>query len=220
MFPTEPDSTSGDPSACSDGRYLVFDHRTRAGKGSRNIWRADAGGGNLKQLSTGKLDQWPVCSPDARWVYYLSGSSEIMRVPIDGGAPRKITEVPANSLFDISPDGSTVAFLTVEHAGDHEVKMALVQTETGKVRKLLKFEKDGAQLINYAPDGKALVFSARENGVDNLWQQPVDGSPGKKLTSFKSEYIYDFHWSFDGSKLALVQGHSDSDVVLMHEQRP
>ncbi len=54
---------------------------------------------------------------------------------------------------------------------------------------------------------RAVRFSAtekrssipRENGVDNLWLQPLDGSKGKQITEFSSEHIYDFHWSFDGS---------------------
>jgi hypothetical protein len=54
--------------------------------------------------------------------------------------------------------------------------------------------------------------------VDNLWQQPLDGSSGRQITNFNSERIYDFHWSFDGKQLALVRGHTDSDVVLIKDQ--
>lgn len=60
---------------------------------------------------------------------------------------------------------------------------------------------------------------ARENGVDNLWSQPVDGSPGKWLTFFKTEQLGDFLWSRDGTKLALVRGHADSDIVVLRDQR-
>ena len=74
-------------------------------------------------------------------------------------------------------------------------------------------------LIRFSRDGKGVVYAVRENGIDNLWQQPLDGSAGKQLTSFKSEHIFDFHWSSDGSKLALVRGHNDSDVVLIRNQR-
>jgi serine/threonine protein kinase/Tol biopolymer transport system component len=218
VFPTEPDSTSGDPSACSDGRYLVFDHHMRAAHGSRNIWRADASGGNLKQLSNAKLAAWPVCSPDGRWVYYLDlTTGHVMRVPIDGGASQQVTDLAAGQ-FGISADGSTLAFATIDHAHGHEEKLAVVEADTGKVRTLLKCDKTALELIRYTPDGRALAYVFREKGVENLWQQPLDGSPGKQLTSFKSEHIYDFHWSFDGSKLALVQGHTDSDVVLVREQ--
>jgi sugar lactone lactonase YvrE len=219
VFPTEPDSTSGDPSACSDGRYLVFDHHMRPANGSRNIWRADASGGNLKQLSNGKLAAYPVCSPDGRWVYYLDlTTGHVMRVPIDGGASQQVSDLPARQ-FDISPDGSTLAFATIDHANGHEEKLAVVEADTGKVRTLLKCDKTTFELIRYTPDGKALVYVFREKGVENLWQQPLDGSPGRQLTSFKSEHIYDFHWSFDGSRLALVQGHTDSDVVLVRDAK-
>jgi hypothetical protein len=51
----------------------------------------------------------------------------------------------------------------------------------------------------------------------SLWLQPLDGSHGKEITNFKSELIMDFKWSFDGSKLALTRGHTDSDVVLIRE---
>ncbi len=65
-----------------------------------------------------------------------------------------------------------------------------------------------------------MVYPARENGVDNLWLQPIDGSKGRQLTNFSSERIYDFHWSFDGEQLAMVRGHTDADVVLIRDARP
>ena len=39
-------------------------------------------------------------------------------------------------------------------------------------------------------------------------------------TNFKSEQIKDFHWSFDGSKIGLLRGYADSDVVLVQESKP
>jgi len=53
-----------------------------------------------------------------------------------------------------------------------------------------------------------------------IWLQPLDGTPGKQITNFKAEHIADFHWSFDGSKLGIVRGHTDSDVVLLQESKP
>ena len=71
----------------------------------------------------------------------------------------------------------------------------------------------------FTRDGKAMVYPIRENGVDNLWLQPLDGSPGKQITSFNAERIGDFHWSFDGKRLAIVRGHTDSDVVLIRDSK-
>ncbi len=89
-------------------------------------------------------------------------------------------------------------------------------TDAGAVPKLVPFQRPRATgFIRFSRDGKSLIYTTRENGVDNLLQQPLDGSAGKALTAFKAEHIWDFHWSPDGSKLAMVRGHTDSDVVLM-----
>jgi Tol biopolymer transport system component len=72
-------------------------------------------------------------------------------------------------------------------------------------------------LLRFARDGKSVVYPVRENGVDNLWLQPLDGSKGRQITDFTSEHIYDFRWSFDGKQLAMVRGHTDADVVLIRQ---
>ena len=65
-----------------------------------------------------------------------------------------------------------------------------------------------------------MVYALADQDSENLWLQTLDGSPGKQITNFKSEQIMDFHWSFDGSKLGMVRGHTDSDVVLLEESKP
>ena len=220
-FATQADSVEGDPWECSDGRTIVFVASRIGGKGGQNVWRADESGGNLKQLSNGKQDNYPVCSPDSRWVYYMDNSAgHIMKVSIDGGAAEKVTDTTPNGLFDISPDGGTVAFAVIDHANGHEQKLVLLDASTGNVRSQTKFQRERfGFFIRFSRDGKSVVYTVRENGVDNLWTQPLDGSAGKYLTSFKAEHIWDFHWSPDGSKLAMVRGHDDSDVVLMRDMQ-
>jgi eukaryotic-like serine/threonine-protein kinase len=73
-------------------------------------------------------------------------------------------------------------------------------TQTGK-----------ATLVAISPDGKYLL-----NVMDD-WLQNLDGSPGKQLTDFKSEFVRDFDYSVDGKQLAIIRGHRESDVVLLRE---
>ncbi len=221
-FATEMNSVTGDPWECADGRYTVFVLAAIGGKGGQNVWRADASGGNLKQLSHGKQDNYAVCSPDSRWVYYMDNSvGKIMKVSIDGGMSEKVNDVAPAGLFDISGDGSMAAFGTIDHANGHEQKLVLLDLTTGQVKKEMKFERERmGSFIRFSHDSKSVTYPVRENGVDNLWLQPLDGSPGKQLTSFKVEHIWDYHWSPDGSKLAMVRGHTDSDVVLMRDMQP
>jgi len=220
-FATETGSINGDPWECSDGKYLVFLLSVIGGKGGQNIWRADASGGNLKHLSSGQQDNFPVCSPDSQWIYYMDDNAGgIMKVPIDGGAAERVTAQTLDGTFDISPDGAVAVFGIIDHANGHEDKLVLLDLATRQVRRSMKFERERAGVfIRFSRDGKSVVYPIRENGVDNLWQQPLDGSAGKQLTSFKAEHIWDYHWSPDGSKLALVRGHTDSDVVLIRDMQ-
>ena len=171
----------------------------------------------------GKRDHHSVCSADSRWVYYIEQKDEgkLARTPIDGGASQTMSELPISfdGAFDLSSDGKLAAFATLEHSGEHKEKLALVATDSGPA-KLVDFERPRFGLLRFSHDGKAVVYPTRENGVDNLWAQAIDGSKGKQITDFTSEHIYDFHWSFDGKQLAMGRGHTDSDVVLIRDMRP
>ena len=220
---TQQDGGAGAPSACADGRYVAFGLGGHGGGIHLNIWRMDAGGGNLTQLSDGKRDQYPVCSPDGKWVYYsdLTNGAKLTRVPLEGGKPERLSEFPADQ-FDISPDGKWAAFETFVSPGSGRMQLALLPVDSPQTTKFLDLQRTIpiSELLRFTPDGKAVVYPIRDNDTDNLWLQPLDGSPGKQITSFKSEQISDFHWSFDGSKLGLIRGHTDSDVVLLQESRP
>jgi serine/threonine protein kinase len=221
VIPTEEGKPNGNPAACADGRYITFELGFHAGSGDDNLWRIDSSGGNLMQLTRGNHDHNSVCSPDSRWVYYIEQKDEekLDRVPINGGASQTISELPiSDSVFDISPDGKLAAFATLEHSGEHKEKLALVATDSGQA-KFLEPERVRFGFVRFSRDGKSVVYPIRENGVDNLWLQPLDGSKGRQITDVTSEHIYDFHWSFDGKQLALVRGHTDADVVLIRDMR-
>jgi eukaryotic-like serine/threonine-protein kinase len=219
-LPVEDNTVAVSPSACADGRYIVFQLSLHAKKPTSNIWRMDAAGGNLKPLTDEKLAQFPICSPDGKRVLYTDDSvgGRLSKVPLEGGPKQRVSELTVASRFDISPDGKIAAFATLGHAGEHKEQLALIAIDSGETVKLLDFERlrDGA--VQFSRDGQAVIYPVASGGVDNLWQQPLDGSPGKQLTNFTSEKIGDdFSWSFDGSKLGIIRGHVDSDVVLIRD---
>ncbi|MGH7868106.1 MAG: TolB family protein, partial [Candidatus Dormibacteraceae bacterium] len=221
-FPMEEHAIAGDPSACANGRYIVFGFFGHAGNKTEVIGRMDPDGGNVRPLTGGKLDANPVCSPDSRWVFYRDGASDsrLMKVSIDGGTPQQVSDQTLNWNFDISPDGKLAAFATFRHVGEHRETLALVSLDSNQPAKMLTFQHPPSSVVRFSPDGKAVVYPTRDHDVDNLWQQPLDGSPGKQITNFTSEHIGDsFGWSPDGSKLAIIRGHVDSDVVLIRDSR-
>ncbi|HTW31851.1 MAG TPA: hypothetical protein VMD76_09240, partial [Candidatus Sulfotelmatobacter sp.] len=217
-FMNEAGSVTGDPWECPDQRHLVF---VLIDQGGAGIGRADFAGGNVKHLTNDKQDNYPVCSPDSQWVYYKAGgTAHLNKVPIDGGPAQQVSPLEMGAgYFDISLDGKTAAFATVDHANGHQERLVFVDLSTGQVRQAVNFERPHLALMRFTRDGKSLVYAFREEGVDNLWQQPLDGSKGKQITNFNSEHIWDFHWSPDGSKLAIGRGHNDADVVLLRDQQ-
>lgn len=123
----------------------------------------------------------------------------------------------------VSPDGKTlvylVEFVNPENPTGTE-KIALLDLATLSSPRLLEVNPRISKGVQFTPDGKAVAYPITENGVENIWIQPLDGSPGRKITHFNSEQILSFHWSPDGRNLGILRGHTDSDVVLLQESKP
>ncbi len=204
-------------SVCGDGNHIIF--MSLHARNSVNIWRIDANGGNLMQLTQGSLDQSPSCSPDGKWFAYSStdgGKFTIWRASIDGGSANQLTDVNSYSPT-LSPDGKLIAYIYGEGSGAaFRLKMAVIPAAGGSP--VHQFEvlsgKDGN--LRFTPDGRAIAYSvADDQGVGNLWVQPLEGGPAKQITDFKADKIFDYAWSRDGKKLAVSRGRTSRDVVLL-----
>jgi len=69
----------------------------------------------------------------------------------------------------------------------------------------------------FTPDGKAVAYRIIENGVENIWVQPLEAGAGHQLTHFTSDRIRFFKWSPDGKTLGVVRTKIEANVVLLHE---
>jgi Tol biopolymer transport system component len=125
--------------------------------------------------------------------------------------------------LSLSPDGKLLAYVlaTMPTPDDPypQYKVALLDmSSSASPAKLIDAdERISSGGLSFTPDGKAVAYPIRENGVDNVLVQPLDGAPGGQITRFDSEQILNFRWSPDGRSLCLLRGHTDSDVVLINE---
>jgi serine/threonine protein kinase/Tol biopolymer transport system component len=208
--------------SCPDG-HLVF----AAVPGSKivtHILRADADGGNVKELTNGKFDFLPVCSADSKTVLYADADSKLEKVSIEGGASQQFSDYANFARIAISPDGKLAAIVT-NRPGDTKEKLGLLSLDFSKPIRFLDFERPRVEYgdvlgdgpILFKRDSTGIIYPIRDGQTDNLWLQHLDGSGGRQLTDFKSEFIRDFDYSYDGKQLAIIRGHREADVVLIRD---
>jgi eukaryotic-like serine/threonine-protein kinase len=213
---------------------IVFPWAFHGGTNFIGIWRVDADGSHPTQLTEGPHDSFfgypPVCSGNQPWVYFARSVQTVWRVPLDGSSkaePIPGSEVPkafqTGRGMGLSPDAKTLAYLIKYLSPEKEegtIKIALLDLATLKNPRLLDANDRISAGPIFTPDGKSVAYPVRENGVDNIWIQPLDGAAGHYITHFTSEQIQFFHWSPDGKNLGILRGHIDSDVVLLQESKP
>jgi len=216
MLLTDSSHISDQTSGCGDGRYIAFRRLNRTGSAAVNLWRMDANGSNVTQLTTGQNDREPLCSPDGKWVYYTDQADRqtVKRVSIAGGAPQTVVN-DALGQFDLSPDGRWIASIEVAEE-DHKMKIRLDPTQGGKPTYV---DADSRMVSSplFAPDGKSIVYIVREKGVHNLWMQALDGTNRKQLTAFDKDLIFRYAYSPDGKQIAIERGNIDADAFLFHD---
>jgi serine/threonine protein kinase len=218
-------------------RYLALSWAYHGGTNAIGIWRVDADGSHPVQLTDGADDGWNssvACSGNHDWIYFFRDTKSIWRAAINGtiDGTGKAEPVPGSSVdkafqagrgLSISPDGKTLAylveFINVEAAAGTP-RIALLDLATLTAPRLVDVNPHISAGPRFAVDGKSIAYPVRENGVDNIWLQSLDGSGGHQITKFDSEQIKEFHWSPDGKSLGVLRGHTDSDVVLLQEAKP
>jgi eukaryotic-like serine/threonine-protein kinase len=225
-------TTLGAAEVCGGGRSIVVGMRGREGRESVNLWRMDADGSNLKRLTEGEDEFLPLCSPAGKWVYYFDGNaSHWMRVPLEGGKAEILPSpsIPGSPIFPLSNISRDDAMLVTDGSvpnpatSTYKNKLGLIKTNSlGAPPQIL--DADSRIVVGrirsplFTPDGLGLVYPILgEKNEENLWLQPLDGTPGRQITHFPSEQIFEFGWSPDGKKLLVGRGHIESDVVLLRD---
>ncbi|MGA7930488.1 MAG: protein kinase [Candidatus Sulfotelmatobacter sp.] len=202
------------PSACPDGSGILFFTPDVPGIGA-----VDSNGNNIIRITSGVNDVSPICSPDSKSVYYMSlaeSTPRMMKVSLHGGAPQPLSHVTPSGWFDLSPNGKLLA---VDGSSGNNSELAIISTDSGETVRVFKPEKPMAgPSFRFTPDNRAIAYPITQEKGQALWEQPLDGSSGKLLIAPDPGRIPNFHWSLDGSKLAVIRHHVTNDVALLRDQ--
>ncbi|HEY0321647.1 MAG TPA: protein kinase [Pyrinomonadaceae bacterium] len=208
-----------DPAVSPDGRYIVF---TSAQPASVDLWRIDIDGGNPVQLTRDMFAFNAAFSPDGRWVVFTSGAKKgpkIQRISINGGEPVGLLDKPAYRPT-VSPDGRWIAVFYTDsptQTADVYRKIGIFPFNGGEVVKTFEFDGNTTtrDVLNWTPDGRALLYNQMNDNVSNIWKQTIDGAPPVKFTDFKESLINDFAFSRDGRQLVCSRGTVIREAVMI-----
>jgi Tol biopolymer transport system component len=200
----------------ADGRYVVFQSNRNGGV---EIWRANADGSGLKQLTTGGGNSLPSVSPDSRWVVYHAnrgGNYGLRRISIDGGEVTQLTDRPA-SWSQVSPEGRYIAYSeSLESAG---VRLFVIPFEGGEPVKSFAVPNTawtGRRVMRWTPDGKAIIY---RDGLRGLWRQGLEEEKPHQVRGFEELQVHNLAWSFDGKNLAYAAGPVAQEILLLEHFR-
>jgi dipeptidyl aminopeptidase/acylaminoacyl peptidase len=215
-----------DPRVSPDGNRIAFVVSVtdlEANKRRAHLFLVANDGTGLRRLTSHEAgESSPKWAPDGRSVYFLSsrsGSSQVWRIPVDGGEAEQITSQPLDvNAFLLSPDGKTLVIAMDVYPDETpgETKKRLDETAArkatgriydrlfvrhwdewtdgrrshlfavpvagGEAVDLMKgIDADcpgkpfgGTEELAFAPDGKTLLFSARDAGREEAWSTNYD----------------------------------------------
>lgn len=147
----------------------------------------------------------PAWSPDGNELAYVSfesGDSAIYIQNIATGARRVVSARPGiNGAPRFSPAGKKLV-VSLSFQGNPEVYV--MDLGTGALTRLthnLAIDTEPS----WTPDGQNIVFTSDRSGKPQLYEIPAAGGTPQRIT-FQGQWNGDVSISYDGKKLALVQG--------------
>jgi eukaryotic-like serine/threonine-protein kinase len=224
--------------ACPEGS-LIFSSFNKESN-SVSLLRSNEDGGAIAEIV--KFDGAtivPKCSSDGKTVYIwrrAEGQGQIMRMPLAGGTPTVVTDKMLNGAessnygdFAVSPDGSEL-ILTIRAENSKDFDVAVIDIATGAVKSSHPLDRRYDRGIwQVMGDGKSILYSVRENGKWGLWQQPLDGAPGKLYRDFDTEtfaasintsqpYFSSLAFSHDGKMVAMQHPRIEQDAIRIDDK--
>jgi Tol biopolymer transport system component len=167
--------------------------------GSESIWRIDTTGANAKQVTTNS-PSYAYLAAGGNWVLYDRATQNkftLWKASLDGGG-----SVQLNDEFLVCPalshDGQWIAAFS---SGEGPSKIAVVPASGGPTARVFDMPpKLISGLLRWTPDGHSITYIENRAGVSNLWSLPLDGSPPKQITDFKTGHVMENGWPWPAAR--------------------
>jgi Tol biopolymer transport system component len=185
------------PTAASDGTIAFINSRWR-----NTLELHRLAGGPTRTLTSHAPFLWaPVFSPDGTEVAFsrseFDGSWHIWTVPVDGGAPKRLTATASGEVYPrYAPDGSRLFF----HTWGTPRRIGRVSRDGGSVA-MLSFGDASDAFPDVSPDGKWMALTRTDRDAERIYIVPVGGGESRLLTPSVGAVA---RWSPDGRSIVFA----------------
>jgi Tol biopolymer transport system component len=106
----------------------------------------------------------------------VNGAAQVMRLSADGSARTVLTNTRVNTLPAVSPDESTIAFISMND-GKYGV---WTMTIDGRDQKQVA-DITSPNWLSFTPDGRHIICTAYGSTAPSTWRVPVDGGQALEI---------------------------------------
>ena len=202
------------PIVSPDGKHIVYSSLEDGTK----LVRIDINGGNKVEINSSPGADNPDISPDGKWILFsawIDGVARVLRVPFDGGEPQVLKDWAIEPRY--SRDGARIACFTPVEKTQNWNRLSIFPADGGD--EIATFQAPPNVNISrgpiWTPDDKGISVVIAPGEKQELWLQPVDGSPGKQITDVGVPGIARRDYSRDGKRIAIVRAQGFGNAIMI-----
>jgi Tol biopolymer transport system component len=203
-----------------DGSQLVF-HRNDSGDA---MFVADGKGSNPRQIFTlkaGGHNHYPIWSPDAQWIYFVSGvwdtrEMDIWRIRPSGGTPERLTNQNSDMRYLALLDKRTIVYVSPDQNGAGPWLWAFDLER--RVSRRISSGLEVYSAVDASSDGRRLAVAV-SNPTANLWSVPILERPVEEqdVKPFSLPSVRAYAPRFGGASLFYLSARGGGDGLWRYE---
>jgi TolB protein len=186
------------PAWSADGAKIAF---SSSRSGDPEIWACDAGGGNLRKVTSFKgPDVAPTWNPRTNaqiaWVSGRTGLPQIYIMDQDGGNIQRLTDGGYAISPSWSPNGQLLTFSWNRKYGPGAPGgQDIYVMDIASLRWIqLTHDAGSNDFPSWSPDGRHIVFERAMGKHTELWTMLADGTEQHQLTHSGNDFMPNWSW--------------------------
>jgi TolB protein len=186
------------PAWSGDGTKIAF---SSSRSGDSEIWVADAGGGNLRKLTSFKgPDVAPAWNPRTNaqiaWVSGRTGLPQIYTMDIDGANVQRMTDGGYAISPSWAPNGQFLTFSWNRKYGPGAPGGQDIYVMDIASKRWLQVTHDSGSndFPSWAPDTRHIVFERTNGKRSDIWTMLADGTEQHQLTHSGNNFMPNWSW--------------------------